>query len=240
MSTDLEGPGRRAPQCSVLPACLRVSLFISKALEPGTWLPLGTATGFPEGPREGWAAGMFYTRQALEKQTRGWALCPLSRRVHLHTRTSVCLLFDKSVWICISVPKGQGPRQRRAEPERERVGMRVRPMRERERRGACVCVCVCVHTRAHVCLCLCICWGRGSGPWERGTVCLHVHACLCLCVVGRGAGLYLPFSEASLSLLCLFLFALLRFFNLATLRGSTKVQLSLSSFLFPEGPWVRG
>lgn len=63
---------------------------------------------------------MFCTRQALEKQTQRWALCPLSRRVCLHTTSSVCLLFDKSVRICISIPKEQGPRQGGAEPKIDR------------------------------------------------------------------------------------------------------------------------
>ena len=103
---------------------------------------------------------MFYTRQALEKQTQRWALCPLSRRGRLHTRSSVCLLFDKSAWICISVPWGQSLGQSRAQPMRER---------------ACVCVCVCV----------CV-LGWESDPREKGpVVCGSVSVSLSGCVGGR-------------------------------------------------------
>ena len=113
------------------------------------------ATGFPEGSWGSWAGGMFYTRQALEKQTQRWALCPLSRRGRLHTRSSVCLLFDKSAWICISVPWGQSLGQSRAGPTRER---------------ACVCVGVCV----------CVCVGVGIGPKKEGPC--GVWVCVCICV----------------------------------------------------------
>lgn len=109
---------------------------------------------------------MFCTRQALEKQTQRWAWCPF--RQVCCTRSSVCLLFDESVWICISIPKGQGLEPGRAESKRER-GWGWAEARER---GA---VCVSVHMSG---------WGQafGAGP----CVCLHVHVCLRLCEAGGG------------------------------------------------------
>lgn len=109
---------------------------------------------------------MFCTHQALEKQTQRWAWCPF--RQVCCTRSSVCLLFDESVWICISIPKGQGLEPGRAESKRER-GWGWAEARER---GA---VCVSVHMSG---------WGQafGAGP----SVCLHVHVCLRLCEAGGG------------------------------------------------------
>lgn len=49
---------------------------------------------------------MFYTRQGLEKQTQRWVLLPCFQASVPATQS--CLLFDQSVWICISIPRGPG------------------------------------------------------------------------------------------------------------------------------------
>lgn len=142
-----------------------------------------------------------------------------------------CLLLDESEWICISIPKGQS------------WG------RLRDRAGPCVCLGTCERTcvcRAWVCMMWCVCV-------------VVVVVCVCVCMVcergslplgwGRlgAAGairgrppLSLPGQPRQASHCCLSLFALLRFFNLATLHGSTKVWSSLSASPPHEvpGPWV--
>lgn len=62
----------------------------TQALEPLQGLQAwDLAAGFPEGTWGSWVRGMFCTRQALEKQSRRWAWCPLSGKCAAHTE--LCL-----------------------------------------------------------------------------------------------------------------------------------------------------
>ena len=92
------------------------------------------------------------------------------------------------------------------------------------------------HERTCVCVCVCVCvLGWESGPRKKGPVgCGSVSVSLGGCVGGRSEACLPPShctcpSARPAPHCSVSLFALLCFFNLATLRGSTKVWPSVSA-----------
>lgn len=209
------GSGGFLSPVSILTTWLGASLLtrlrsLCDDCRPGAGLPLGQPQGLMRAPGE---AGPEECSPHIRswKNKHGDGPCALSPGKCACTRRAqfVCFLTTACGFVSASPRDGAWGRAH----EREKEGVRV---------------CVCVRAR--------MCWGQCQaherGPCESVCVCAYVSVPLGVCVsvwCGGRSELGIPprptprLSRQPLTL-CLSLFALLRFFNLATLRGSTKVR----------------